>query len=285
MELGFSTMNTLDDVPPGELGQALEERGYESLWMGEHSHIPVARRTPYPAGGDMPAAYARMGDPFISLTIAACATRRLRIGTNVTLPLEHDLFAFAKTVATLDHASGGRLELGVGVGWNEEELADHAPIPWSRRYQALADCIDALRALWSDEEAEHHGRFFDFEPVWSWPKPFQRPHPPVLLGASGPVGQRHAIAWADAWAPMDVGLGDVPKRVERFRAACEEAGRPPLPITMVTWGDPSADTLRSYRDLGIERAILGAARAGWDDAVTTYPFLDRYAALAAELAG
>jgi probable F420-dependent oxidoreductase len=285
MELGFSTMNTLDDVPPDELGRALEERGYESLWMGEHSHIPVARRTPYPAGGEMPSQYAHMGDPFVSLTVAACATERLRLGTNVTLPLEHDLFALAKTVATLDHASDGRLELGVGVGWNEEELADHSDIPWPHRYRALADCVAALRALWTQAEAEHHGPFFDFGPAWSFPKPRQEPHPPVLMGASGPLGQSHAIAWADAWAPMDAGLGDVARRVGRFREACAETGRDPLPITMVTWGDPSPDTLRAYRDLGVSRAILGAARHGWADPASTYPFLDRYAPLAIELAG
>ena len=278
-------MNTLDDVPPDELGRALEERGFESLWMGEHSHIPVSRRTPYPAGGEMPHQYAHMADPFVSLTVAAAATERLRVGTNVCLPLEHDLFALGKTVATLDHASGGRLELGVGVGWNEEELADHTSIPWRQRYLALADCVAALRALWTEEEAAHRCPFFAFEAAWAWPKPLQQPHPPVLLGASGPLGQRHAVAWADAWAPMDVGLGDVRKRVERFRAACEEAGRPPLPITMVTWGDPSPDTLRTYRDLGVARAVLGAARAGWDDPATTYPFLDRYAELAGELTG
>jgi probable F420-dependent oxidoreductase len=285
MELGFSTMNTLDDVPPGELGPALEARGYESLWMGEHSHIPVSRRTPYPAGGEMPEQYAHMGDPFISLTVAAVSTDRLRVGTNVSLPLEHDLFAFAKTVATLDQASGGRLQLGVGVGWNEEELADHTPIPWRQRYRALAECVEALRALWGDEESEHHGRFFEFDAVWSFPKPHQRPHPPLLLGASGPLGQAHAIEWADGWAPMDAGLGDVPKRVERFRQACTEAGREPLPITIVTFGDPSPDALRAYRDLGIERAILGAAREGWADPGTTYPFIDRYAALVDDLAG
>jgi probable F420-dependent oxidoreductase len=285
MELGFSSMNTLEDVPPDELGRALEARGYESLWMGEHSHIPVSRRTPYPAGGEMPEQYAHMGDPFISLTVAAVATERLRIGTNVSLPLEHDLFAFAKTVATLDHASGGRLELGVGVGWNEEELADHTSIPWRQRYRALAECVEALRALWRDDESEHHGRFFDFGPVWSFPKPRQRPHPPLLLGASGPLGQIHAIAWADGWAPMDAGLGNVPRRIERFRDACAEAGRAPLPITIVTFGDPSPDALRTYRDLGVDRAVLGAAREGWADPATTYPFIDRYAALVDELAG
>jgi probable F420-dependent oxidoreductase len=278
-------MNTLEDIPPDELGRALEERGFESLWMGEHSHIPVSRRTPYPPGGELPWHYAHMGDPFIGLTVAACATTRLRLGTNVALPLEHDLFALAKTIATLDHASGGRLEVGVGVGWNVEELADHTSIPWKQRYRALADCVEGLRALWTQDEAEHHGDHFSFEPAWAFPKPLQQPYPPILLGASGPLGQQHAIAWADAWAPVDISLGRVARRVERFRAACQEAGREPMPMTIVTWGDPSPDTLREYRDLGFQRAILGAGREGWEDPSSAHAYIDRYAEVIDELAG
>jgi probable F420-dependent oxidoreductase len=283
VKLGFSSMNTPEDVAPDELARALEERGYESFWMGEHSHIPVSRKTPYPAGGEMPAQYTRMMDPFVSLTVAANATERLRVGTSVALPLEHDLFALAKTVATIDRLSGGRFELGVGVGWNEEELADHRPIPWSRRYHALAECVAALRSLWCDEESEFHGEFYDFDKVWSFPKPLQQPCPPVLCGVGGPLGTAHAAAWADAWAPMDVALGDVAKRVRRFREATAAAGRGDVPVTLVTFGDPTADTLRGYRALGIDRVVLGAARNGWDDPSTTYPFIDRYAPLVPEL--
>jgi probable F420-dependent oxidoreductase len=283
VKLGFTTMNTPEDPPPGELAIELEARGYESLWMGEHSHIPVSRRTPYPAGGDMPMQYARMGDPFVSLTVAACATTTLRVGTCVALPLEHDVFALAKTVATLDHASGGRLELGVGVGWNVEELADHTDVPWAKRYRALAECIAALRSLWVDDESEHHGEFYDFDRVWAFPKPLQQPHPPILCGSSGRLGTEHAVAWADGWAPMDIALGDVAKRVGRFRQAVADAGRPDVPVTIVTFGDPSADALRGYRELGIDRVILGAGRDGWADPSTTYPFVDRYAGLVDEL--
>ncbi len=284
MKVGFSSMNTPEDLAPDDLARALEARGYESFWMGEHSHIPASRKTPYPAGGEMPAQYTRMMDPFVSLTVAAAATERLRVGTSVALPLEHDLFALAKTVATLDRVSGGRFELGVGVGWNEEELADHQPIPWSRRYQALAECVAALRSLWCDDESEFHGEFFDFDKVWAFPKPLQRPHPPVLCGTGGPLGTAHAAAWADAWAPMDVALGDVAKQVGRFREATAAAGRGDVPVTIVTFGDPRPDTLRGYRDLGIDRVVLGAARDGWDDPSTTYPFIDRYASLVPELA-
>ena len=286
MQLGFSSMNTPTDIAPDVLARELEARGYESLWMGEHSHIPASRRTPYPAGGEMPAPYKSMMDPYLSLLLAARASEHLLVGTGVALPLEHDLFALAKSVSTLDHLSGGRLLFGVGVGWNEEELADHRPLKWNQRYRALGECIGALRALWCEEEAAFHGEFFDFEPVWSFPKPLQQPHPPVLCGTGGRVGTREAVAWADGWMPMDIALGDVGRKVARFREIAAEAGRDPaaIPISMVTFGDPDLATLARYRELGVDRVVLGSARTGWDDPVTTLPCLDTYAAMMPELA-
>lgn len=286
MRLGFSSMNTPDDVPPDVLARELEARGYDSLWIGEHTHIPVARTTPYPAGGELPDAYRTMMDPFLALMVAATATERLLVGTGVALPLQHDLLDLAKTVATLDRLSGGRVLFGVGVGWNEEELADHRPIRWSQRYRALAECVAALRALWCDEESEFHGEFFDFEPVWLLPKPAQQPHPPVLCGTGGRLGTREAVAWADAWMPMDVALGDVAKKLGLFRSAAERAGRDPdsIAITIVAFGDADLAKLALYRDLGVERVIVGANRTGWDDPSTTLPCLDRYAAMITALA-
>lgn len=284
MELGFTTMNTPDDPPPGELASALEVRGYDSLWIGEHSHIPASRRTPYPAGGEMPMHYTRMMDPFLSLVAAAIATDDLLVATGVALPLERDLFTLAKAVSTLDHLSGGRVIFGVGVGWNEEELADHRPdMPWANRYRALEEAVAALRALWTEDEASFHGEWFDFSGAWAFPKPVQRPHPPVYCGAGGRIGTDQAARWGDGWAPMDVALGDVAKRIARFRAAVADAGRDDVPITLVTFGDPTPDLLRQYRDAGAERAVIGASRTGWDDPSTTYPFIDTYAPLVDEL--
>lgn len=284
MHLGFTNNNTPEDPDPAELARALEERGYESWWVGEHSHIPASRDTPYPAGGEMPAIYTRMMDPFISLTIAARATERLRIATGVTLALEHDVFQLAKSVATLDQLSGGRFLFGVGVGWNVEELADHRPdIAWAQRYRATGEAVGALRALWTDDEATFDGEFFSFRRALAFPKPAQSPHPPVIVGAAGPVGIRHTIEWGDAWAPVDLAIGKVDRAVARFRDLAAEAGRD-LPITMVAWGDPPADRLRAYRELGIERVVLGAGRDGWQQPETTDEFLDRYAPLCAELA-
>ena len=285
MELGFTTMNTPEDPGPAELAGSLEQRGFGSLWIGEHSHIPSSRDTPYPVGGEMPEAYKRMMDPFVSLTAAACSTERLTVATGVILPLERDLFTLAKAVSTIDHVSGGRFVFGVGVGWNEEELRDHRPdIAWSQRYLALAEAVTALRSLWIDETSSFHGRWFDFDGAWSFPKPLQHPHPPVICGTGGPVGTRHAVAWGDGWAPMDVALGNVERRVTRFREKVREADRDDVPITLFCFGDPTADTLRAYRDLGIVRVVLGSGRDGWHDPETTYPFLDRYTPLVDDLA-
>jgi probable F420-dependent oxidoreductase len=283
MQLGYSSMNTPDDIRPDVLARALEERGYESLWIGEHSHIPVSQRTPYPAGGPLPDAYRRMMDPFVSLTMAATSTTRLRVGTGVALALEHHVLELAKSVATLDLLSGGRLLFGVGVGWNKEELANHSTIPWSQRYRGLEDCVRALRRLWTDDEAEHHGQFFDFDAVWSYPKPVQRPHLPVLCGVAGRVGTSHAIRWADGWMPMDAVLGNVARRIARFREAAAEAGRDDIPITIVTYGDPTPDTLHHYRELGVVRAVVGGARPNWDDPTTAMAYIDRIAPLVDEL--
>jgi probable F420-dependent oxidoreductase len=285
VRLGYSSMNNPDEIAPDVLARELEARGYDSLWVGEHSHIPVSRRTPYPAGGDMPDRYKQMMDPFLALLLAATASPGVLIGTGVALPLEHDLLDLAKTVSTLDRLSGGRLLFGVGVGWNEEELANHRPVPWAQRYRALGECVAALRSLWCDDESEFHGEFYDFDPVWSFPKPLQRPHPPVLCGTGGRVGTREAVAWADGWMPMDIALGNVAKKVTRFREAAADAGRDPaaIPITMVTFGDPDLATLAGYRDIGVERVVVGSGRTGWDDPATALPCLDTYAAMIPEL--
>jgi probable F420-dependent oxidoreductase len=289
MELGFSTMNTPEDVRPDVLARELEDRGYTSLFIGEHSHIPASRRTPYPSGGEMPDQYRRMMDPFVSLTMAAAASERLHLGLGVCLVLEHHVLDLAKAVATLDLLSGGRVLFGVGVGWNAEELENHRPdITWALRYRASEECVAALRACWTDDESSFHGEFFDFESVWSFPKPAQRPHPPVLLGTGGKLGTQHAVRWADEWMPMDIALGGpvpngVAKKVTRFREIAAGQGRD-IPISLVTFGDPTLETLHHYRELGIVRTIIGASRQGWDEPATTIPFLDRYADLIPDLA-
>lgn len=270
-------MNTPVDIAPQILGPLLENAGFDSIWIGEHSHIPVSRSTPYPTGGDMPWQYTTMMDPFISLTQIGEHTTNLLLGLGVALPLEHDVLALAKTAATLDLLSNGRLQFGVGVGWNQEELANHSNVKWSMRYRALAECVGALRSLWVDDESEFHGEYFNFDKVWSRPKPLQEPHPPIWFGAGGKLGSQHTIAWADGWMPLDVTLGDVTKRVNKFRQLSQDAGRQNIPISMVAFGDPILDTLLMYRDLGIERVIVGSGRDGWEDPSGVPAFIERYA--------
>ena len=283
MKIGYTTMNTPADIAPRVLGPMLEDAGFDSIWIGEHSHIPVSRATPYPTGGDMPWQYTTMMDPFISLTQIGEHTTKLLLGLGVALPLEHDVLALAKTAATLDVLSNGRLQFGVGVGWNQEELANHSSVKWSMRYRALAECVGALRSLWVDDESEFHGEYFNFDKVWSRPKPMQNPHPPIWFGAGGKLGAQHTIAWADGWMPLDVTLGDVTKRVNKFRQLSADAGRLDIPISMVAFGDPTLDTLLMYRDLGIERVIVGSGRDGWEDPSGVPAFIDRYAEMRDQL--
>jgi len=277
MKIGYTTMNTPADISPRVLGPLLESAGFDSIWIGEHSHIPVSRATPYPTGGEMPWQYTTMMDPFISLTQIGEYTTDLILGLGVALPLEHDVLVLAKTVATLDVLSGGRVQFGVGVGWNQEELANHSSVKWSLRYRALGECVGALRSLWTDDESEYHGEFYNFEKLWSRPKPLQSPHPPILFGAGGKLGTQHTVSWADGWIPLDVTLGDVTKRVKKFREVAAAAGRFDIPISMVAFGDPSLDTLLMYRDLGIERVIVGSGRQGWKDPAGVPAFIERYA--------
>jgi probable F420-dependent oxidoreductase len=279
MKIGYTTMNTPADIAPRVLGPMLEDAGFDSIWIGEHSHIPVSRTTPYPTGGDMPWQYTTMMDPFISLTQIGEHTSNLLLGLGVALPLEHDVLVLAKTAATLDVLSNGRLQFGVGAGWNQEELANHSSVKWSMRYRALAECVSALKSLWIDDESEFHGSYFNFDKVWSRPKPMQNPHPPIWFGAGGKLGSQHTIQWADGWMPLDVTLGDVTKRVNKFRQLSTDAGRQDIPISMVAFGDPTLDTLMMYRDLGIERVIVGSGREGWEDPSGVPAFIERYATM------
>jgi probable F420-dependent oxidoreductase len=282
MDIGFVSMNTPDDLSPCELAKELEQRGFESLWVGEHPQLPVT------AAGSMPAAllYAqqRMWDPLLTLVAAAQATTTLRVGTAVALPLEHELFTFAKQVATLDRMSGGRLLLGVGVGVRTE-LEVSSSIAWRNRYPALSDMVAALRALWTDDEAQHHGEYFDFDPVWSHPKPLQKSGPPLLAAATGPSAIGHCLPWTDGWLPGDAAFRDLPAAVDDFRRRAEAAGRDAnaLDMTIMAWGNPSATRLARYRDLGFNRVVVGGGRQDSDKPAATLSFLDRYAAQLDEL--
>ncbi|MEM1112460.1 MAG: LLM class F420-dependent oxidoreductase [Pseudomonadota bacterium] len=285
MHLAFSSMNNLSDPHPAELAKALEERGFESLWYGEHSHIPCSQATPYPAGGEMPAPYKRMLDPYLSLMTAANATTTLRLGTGIALLMERDIFAQAKTIATLDHLSGGRVVIGTGVGWNQEEFENASPYPFNKRYAVLRETVAATRALWRDEEASYQGDYVKFDPVWQFPKPLQENGPKIFLGAMGPLGKKHAAAWADGWYPVDVAMGDVPTALAEFRELVKEAGRDPadVEINIQIMDTNNLDKLKEYRDMGVQRATIGVSMDVWDEPDAVMPMIDKYAEVIPEL--
>lgn len=285
MYLGFSSMNTVQDPAPELLAKTLEEAGFESLWYGEHSHIPVAQKTPYPAGGTLPEPYKKMMDPYISLMAAAAATTTLKLGTGIALLLERELMSQAKTIATLDRMSNGRVVIGTGVGWNEEEFENVSSLPWKRRYLALKETVLAQRALFTELEPEFHGELIDFDPVWFEPKPVQPQGPKVTLGVMGALGIRHAAQWADGWMPVDVGLPDPAKAIKDFRQAVTDFGRDPddVEITMVVMTPPTADLLKQYRDLGITRANIGVGMENWDKPEIVMPMIEEFSAITDEL--
>ncbi len=279
MHLAFSSMNTPNDPEPAELAVALEDRGFESLWYGEHSHIPISRATPYPPGGEMPEPYKLMMDPYLSLMTAANATNTLKLGTGIALLMERDIFSQAKTIATLDRLSGGRVMIGTGVGWNQEEFENASPYPFNKRYAVLRETVAATRALWSQEEAGYRGDYVQFDPVWCFPKPLQQPGPPIFLGAMGPLGRKHAASWADGWYPVDVAMGDVQQAVAEFREEVKCAGRDPesVRINIQIMDIANLDKLKQYRDMGIERATVGVAMDMWDKPDQVMPMIDRFA--------
>ncbi|MDX1732919.1 MAG: TIGR03619 family F420-dependent LLM class oxidoreductase [Halioglobus sp.] len=285
MYLGFSSMNTADDPAPDLLAKTLEEAGFESLWYGEHSHIPVSRKSPYPPGGDLPEPYKKMMDPYVSLMAAAAVTDTLRLGTGIALLMERELFSQAKTIATLDRLSHGRVIIGCGVGWNQEEFENATSLPWDRRYLALKETVLAQRALLTGPEPEVHGELIDFDPVWFEPKALRPGGPPVTFGAMGPLGVRHAAQWADGWMPVDVAMPDVGQGVADFRELVHSFDRDPedVEITLVVMSPVTADLLKSYRDMGIDRCNIGVGMENWDKPEIVMPMIEQFAKLIPEL--
>jgi probable F420-dependent oxidoreductase len=221
MELGIAFFPTEYSVQPAEIAVLSEQRGFESLVFAEHTHIPVSRETPYPSG-ELPRQYSHIYDPFVALSFAAAATERIKIGTGVCLVIERDPIVTAKEVASLDRLSGGRFLFGVGAGWNREEMRNHGTDP-RRRFRVMRERVEAMKAIWTQDEAEYHGEFVDFDPIWCWPKPLQEPHPPVLVGGSGPKVIDRVLAYGDEWTPNRTESPEqLKERIEQLR---ERAGR------------------------------------------------------------
>lgn len=285
MHVGFNSMNNPNDPAPDVLAKALEERGFESLWYGEHSHIPMCRTTPYPGGGEMPDPYKNMMDPYISLTVAASVTSKLKLGTGIALLMERELFSQAKTIATLDHFSNGRVILGTGVGWNEEEFTNVSNIPWKRRFTGIKETVAATRVLFNEAEPEYHGDLIDFDKVWFEPKPVQVGGPKIHLGVMGPTGIKHAAEWSDGWMPADVALPDVVGSVKAFRQQVKDAGRDPddVEITIVVMQEPSAEKFKMYRDAGVSRVLIGVGVENWGKPEIVMPMIDEFAKVIPQL--
>ena len=255
MDTGVTIFPTPDAVEPGALARMVEERGHESLFFPEHTHIPASRESPYPAGGELPRKYARTYDPFVALTAAAARTTKLRIGTGICLLIERDPITTAKEAASVDHLSGGRFEFGVGAGWNREEMSNHGTDP-RQRMAILAERVEAVKAIWTQEEASYHGKHVSFDRIWSWPKPAQRPHPPVLVGGNGPGVLDRVLAFGDAWFPNYAPEG----LLER---AAELRARADRPIDLMVNGVPAdARVLEGFERAGFRRAVHWLPSAG-----------------------
>ncbi|HUN40466.1 MAG TPA: LLM class F420-dependent oxidoreductase [Acetobacteraceae bacterium] len=273
MHFGASMFFTDYSMAPGELAQALEARGFESVWAPEHSHIPTSRRSPYPGGGELPKQYYDCMDPFVTLTMAAAATKTLKIGTGVCLLNQRDTIQTAKLVASIDQVSGGRFLFGIGVGWNAEEMEDHGT-DFATRALLVRERVEAMKLIWTKTKAEYHGELVNFPEMMTWPKPVQKPHPPVIVGGAFPQAARRAVRYGDGWIPLAGRIGDA---LPKFQQMLKEAGRDPAscPITLFGCGE-DLDMLKRARDQGVVRACVSLASAKADQIL---PILDRWAAL------
>jgi probable F420-dependent oxidoreductase len=274
MRYGVTIFATDVSIDPVELAVALRDRGFDSMWVPEHTHIPTSRRTPYPNGGELPDEYKRCHDPFVALTAAAAAAPDLRIGTAILLVAQREPIVTAKAVASIDVLSGGRFTLGIGFGWNQDEMEDHG-VDYGRRRELGREHVLAMRRLWEDEVASFDGEFVHLPPSWQWPKPVQKPLPVLIGGAAGPKLFNHIAEYAQGWIP--IGGRGLSETLPELRQRFEEAGRDPsqlevVPVAIV----PDHGKLDHYEELGVTECVFGLPSAPAD---AVLPVLDKYAAL------
>jgi probable F420-dependent oxidoreductase len=274
MKIGVALHTTDRSIAPAELAREAEARGFHSLYVPEHTHIPTSRRTPPPTGGEeLTDEYLRSLDPWVALAAASAVTERIRLGTGIALPAQHDTLALAKQIATLDFLSGGRVVVGIGYGWNHEEMENHG-IDVRRRRALVREKMLAMQELWSKEVAGYAGEFVRFEPSWMWPKPVQQPRPPVLIGGGpGPTLFAHVAEYADGWIP--IGGAGVRESLPALRLAMEERGRDPDSLQIVPLGIlPDPKKLDYYAEIGVSEAVLRLPSAPRDQVL---PVLDEFA--------
>jgi probable F420-dependent oxidoreductase len=276
MDYGVVMFPTEYSIQPDALARALEERGFESLWVPEHTHIPASRRSPFPGGGPLPREYWSAYDPFVALTAAAAATKRLKLGTGICLVIERDPIVTAKEVATLDRISGGRVIFGIGGGWNAEEMEHHGTA-FKSRWRLLRERVLAMKEIWTKEEAEFHGEFVNFDKIWSLPKPLQQPHPPILMGGDAPTTFDRVVEFCDGWMPIIRPGRNPVDKIPELRARLERAGRDPRKVPVsIFFAPPKKPDLEALAGAAVARAIFGLP-AEREDVVL--PRLDAYAAV------
>ncbi len=252
MEFGIAIFVTDETIRPDAIARLTEERGFGSLFFPEHTHIPWSRATPWRVGEDLPRHYWRSLDPFVALTAAAAATTTLRVGAGVLLVIQRDPITTAKEVASLDYLSGGRLELGVGAGWNREEIENHGT-DFSRRFRILRERVEAMKAIWSADAASYHGEFVDFDEIASWPKPVQQPHPPILVGGNGERVLDRVLSYADGWMPN--AEDRLAERIAELHERAAAAGRDRIPVTYFG-ADRTPEALERLAAAGVDRVLF-----------------------------
>ena len=279
MKYGIAMFPTDYAIPINELARELEARSFESVWLPEHTHIPASRKSPWPGGPNLPREYWHTLDPFVALAAAAVVTKTLKLGTGICLVIERDPILLAKEVASLDHLSQGRVLFGIGGGWNAEEMEHHGT-PFGERWKILRERIGALKAIWTQDEAEFHGKYVNFEKLWSYPKPVQKPYPPILMGGAGPHARQRAVDFDGHWIPIGGRAYSEPiaESMADLRVRAEKAGRDPATLTVTIFGvAPDEARMATLRDASVTRAVFFVPSATRD---VVLPLLDQYASLA-----
>ena len=276
MKIGIYIFATDYTIRIDELAREAEQRGFESLFIPEHTHIPASRLSPWPGGPELPREYWHTLDPFVALGYAAAVTSTIRLGTGICLLTERDPIVSAKEAASLDLLSGGRFELAIGAGWNAEEMENHGTA-FATRFRVMSERARAMKVIWAEEEPEFHGEFVDFDPIWSWPKPVQTPNPPILVGGETDYTLRRVVEWADGWFPRGRGGFDPAEGMARLARIADEAGRSMDTINVSLFGvEPNREALDRAAEAGVTRAILGLPSNDRDDVMRR---LDRHAGL------
>ena len=277
MKVGTFYFPTDYGIDIAELAKALEDRGFDSLYVPEHTHIPTSRKTPFPAGGELPKRYAHTHDPFVGLAFAAAVTRKLTIGTGICLVPQHEPIATAKAIASLDQLSGGRFVFGIGAGWNVDEMENHGAT-YETRFAIMREHVLAMKEIWTKEEASFHGKYVNFDPIWSWPKPMRKAGPPIILGGETDHTLKRVVEYCDGWFPRPRQGFSGKLAVERLKKMADSKGRDVKSLTITVFGAPNdAAVLEEYAKAGIQYALLAVPDLSRDEILK---YLDKIAPLA-----